>query len=284
MRKFSIALLVVAASCDRETPRAANVGDAMPIATGIVTLVATPDAAKPPEPGRTGAVTITQSTKRSGTSAGAYFMETSAPGIDCTIGASAGGCTLRVCTRSLIQSVTSRKTAGDVLVTVGQFPSTLPAIKDGTNDWYAPLPLARVKDGEIVRVSAVGGASIPAFEGAVTAPAWVSLSKPVIPLAPKTLSVNQSTDLEFVWSPATKGLLNVTLVRAERAQQTSVECAFDGIQAKGTVAKTLLASLPLGHAVFSIDVGAKSVVKAGDFAVTLAVSDSILSGGAEIIP
>lgn len=276
---FRVALLVSLAACDREAPRAAPVVDSSVTAT----VVAAVDSAKAAESERAGSVTITQ-TKLAGASLGAYFMETTATGVDCTAGASAGGCTLKVCSRSLIQGATTRKTAGDILVSVGQFPSTIAPTKDGTTFWYAPRPLAPVKDGQLVEVKAAGGESIPAFEAAVTAPVWITVSKPVLPVHPKSLTIPQSTDLEFAWTPTTNGALHVGLARPEREKTTSVECTFEGAAKKGSIDKSLLAAIPLGHVVFTIDLAAKTDVKAGNFAVTVAVSDSILSGGADITP
>ncbi len=275
-----VSVTISLAACDREAPHAAPIVDG---STAQTVGVASVDAAKAAEPDRAGSVTITQ-TKASGTSLGAYFMETAATGMDCTTGASAGACTLKVCARSLIQGSTTRKTAGDILVSVGQFPSTIAPSKDGTTYWYAPRPLAPVKDGQLVEVKAAGGESIPAFEAAVTAPVWITLSKPVIPVHPKSLSIPQSAELEFAWPTATSGALHVGLARPEREKTTSVECTFEGAAKKGSIDKSLLASIPLGHVVFTIDLAAKTEVKAGKFAVTVAVSDSILSGGAEIVP
>ena len=274
---------VVLSACDHEAPRATLGSDSSVTASTIATTdAAAMDAAKP-EPDRSGFVTITQ-TRSSGTSLGAYFMETSATGLDCTTGATVGACTLKVCTRSLIQSAAIRKTAGDILVTVGQFPSTIAPTKGGTTFAYAPRPLAPVKDGQIVEFKAAGGEAVPAFQATVIAPAWITLNRPVIPVAPKSLAIPQTSNLELAWSPTTTAAVHVVIARPEREKQTSVECTFDGAPKKASIDKALLASIPLGHVIFTIDEAAKTNVQAGSFAVTVAVADSILAAGAEMVP
>jgi hypothetical protein len=74
------------------------------------------------------------------------------------------------------------------------------------------------------------------------------------------------------------------LARPEREKTTSVECTFDATTKKASIDRSLLAAIPGGPVVFTVDVAAKTDVKAGNFAVTVAVSDSVLSSGAEIVP
>lgn len=175
--------------------------------------------------------------------------------------------------------------AGDITIT-GLKAEVKLVFKDAASGYAAAIGTASLWDGgETGKFAAVGTADIPAFNGEATAPAAVVFSKPAAVALGGKIPVDSAAAFELAWDADAKAKINVGLTTssADTKKTTIVNCSFDGAAKTASVPAAVTAKLQKGGtAVISIGTGNTKIVSAGDFDVNLTLTNSVISGQAEV--
>jgi hypothetical protein len=220
-----------------------------------------------------GFITLSSNTSPASTRANATFLP-GGPAYRCPE-TRFGACVYYACTRRTPDSLPV-PSAGVIDVTGGTSTLTFTPLTDGTYDtvtrqsslWTSPVMLD---------VTAAG-AEIPAFAGAWSTPARVTVSAPV-PSDPWV--VTRSGDVTLVWTGGTTEEVVATFGSLASNDPTEVECTFPASAGTGVVPAAALGMLPAGDGYYGVVSRTRSVVGAGVWHVTLrAESDAVTTSQA----
>lgn len=179
---------------------------------------------------------------------------------------------------------TTRPAPGPITVSIGQQQLQL---LPGNVGVTAPS----LHGGETVRFEAGGNPKgVPAFSGQVVAPVFVRLT-PASTLRDQA-KLDAGSSVDVAWSPSSPdGVVHVELVAvraagptlpADKTTQTHVVCEFDGKSGKGTIPADAMGRLSAGILGVTIEAVSTTTVHAGPFVIELGVSDSVVSGTAQL--
>jgi len=120
--------------------------------------------------------------------------------------------------------------------------------------------------GDPIDVAAAGDV-VPAFSGALVAPAEAVVLSPDLSVP---LSAPSTVDFKVTWKPVTPCDLYVILSVVGVSGLRVVSCSFDGASGSGTIGAALLATLPKGvHGSIDIQCQSGRDVTTADWKVTL---------------
>lgn len=132
--------------------------------------------------------------------------------------------------------------AGNLVLTGGTGPQL--TLMPFPNDQYMTVTSGqfRYAQGDPITVSAAGG-NVPAFAGALTFPANVTIIDP--PYNNTTLYLDKNRALETRWTPTSGSVRVMVVQRLDAQHQTQIECVFDGASGIGTLEPAVLAPLEI---------------------------------------
>jgi len=168
--------------------------------------------------------------------------------------------------------------AGDITVKATE-EITLPVTGENKYD-----PKTDTKElfvgGEDIKVTGKG-ATIPAFDSTLKAPATVTLTVPEAPAAGAKLEVDSAAAFELEWTDGGDGNVSATLSTIKTGEKSvTISCSFPSKDNKGTIPAAAVAKLIKGAPLGTYSVGASSATtaKAGDWTVSISASAGGASG------